>query len=503
MEYKASVRRNRAAKEEKESKWMDKYVLQIEKSGIIIRREREKEFIQVKQIEGVEYNREEGEISMYIKRIKERDAEKRKEVVYIKVGSKKIDKVIEQISNILYNEWRNAEWDLSLIVKMTDAGIAQEKISKWIEKREGIRYAEKAFKERKAEQAQSILKEIGKIQTNYVIEALAERVDLIQKVFEIKSEKGAGITQYIEKEAAERSRIFHWLKIHFYEEILNMKNIEILEKMIVECQMETVEYIGIQSIVEVLTETEIRKAMVQLDQNNKKGLEEFLSKVGASELLDRVSSFETHEHIHIFYLILQQMPSAVGKYLSRKKEIVERIFYKYNQCLEKREWESHLFLHKIALFLLCTDNLSVALIVTDKIHILFEAIGRPTIISAGKWRLYRTQHIFTHMHLKLLLLSFDSLSLHMKMYIRISGILLDLTHILEDKETHMQIIAAQILRKAVEAEDRILFKYLRDIDLIEKIEKTLERISGEKKALSALDGAIIALKQSLQKKITR
>ncbi|KAI5184736.1 hypothetical protein NEHOM01_0338 [Nematocida homosporus] len=397
-------------------------------------------------------------------------------------------------------DWAGEEWSMDKVRRMGSLGCNLERVGEWVVRMNGLQEVEKLYRAGAVAAAQNMLKELGHIESSRLIEALAVKEELLQEVLGLSQDAEMGLSAQTDRAETEMSRKLHWIKEHFYKDVIGMARTPVIDRMIVECQAKLISWLEAGQPM-VLTKEEIRKSLVQLLHCNPQGFLDMCMALRPLDLLRQTEGLGGSEEIHLLSILSANLSDEACKYFSADEKRVLAVFRRFNSCIENQEWENLFYLHKVVCLLLLSEDNKLALVVTEALPVLFEKEGRAEMHSIGKWNYYGTEHRLSLFHLKVLQQTIESMSKHLKLYLLTSGALLSIEQAFRERIGPDKIVLGKIIKEILESKDRVLRKYLREIHFPEKVQKGISEI--DIKEVTALNGVAASIENIIHRDFSR
>ncbi|KAI5188551.1 hypothetical protein NECID01_0164 [Nematocida sp. AWRm77] len=409
-------------------------------------------------------------------------------------GEAGIEKIKNEIEKAV-GRWARAQTDVFCIDRLVSMSYPDRKTAEWAVKRGVMEKAERLFQENRKEECYQLLVSAGGLSTSVMIEAFLGHVPLVSQVFGLPLEKTVGIEKYIEGSTGERSKKLQWLKTHFYKSVARTHRVPDLDHMIAIAQAKVLSLVLEQEISPYLSTEEMRSIFVQLSETNKLGLQAFVQIVTTEDLMGRTRSMATPAEQHILWMFAKHLPEEFLCAVSEDGPLVQNMCMKFNQCIEKEEGESVFYLGGMLEVLLTSAYLPASLQMPGVYPVLFERPGMPEFRSVCRWRAYAAEHVFTLTHLKLVLASLVQLSVHMKAYLIFSGAIISIAQVFGTGHGAARITAGKILSALLLSGDRVLRKYLQEVNLAGSVSRAVTDI------LFGEPSAVYSLARSMQREL--
>jgi len=397
-----------------------------------------------------------------------------KYVISTDENSSHLEAVQEEIETRL-EEWIRADSTGDRVKKVTSLLSSREKSGEVVRSMDIFGIVARTVQEGRKETAQEIVKELGYIHTPEIFSFLVSNVPTVSKLFSIPYEKTVGIGKYVRKEFVENSRRLQWLEKHFYTGVLSLGKVRGLDKLIQKSQAETLSFIGNTEIPQNMSKGEIRNALAQLECSDKSMLKEFLCVLHRTKLIEKCTEFEDLNDAYIVQIAAKYLPNSVFEHLEPDTGLLARLCKQLQSSVEKKDSERSWYFSEIVMGCFSIKNTKISLILTKYLPLIFEKAGRPRFYSQGRWRMYRTEHILTEHHLKILLYLTTRMTAHIKLYAIESGLLFSIEEVFRTEKGEKQVIAAKIVLVMLQIEDKAIRKYMKETQLAEKIEETVSK----------------------------
>ncbi|OAG29694.1 hypothetical protein NEDG_00827 [Nematocida displodere] len=402
-------------------------------------------------------------------------------------------KVQQQINRIVADSVAG-EKDISLVARLVNLSCPIELQGLWLISLEPMKMVEELLARERPEEAREVCAVLGRVPSAEVFSLLAAHVTTLATVFGV-SVSGTGIEKYLKNETVGLCKRLQWLKIHFFEREIGRGKIEALDEMIAMQQIKTLSEMLDCNIPHQITNQELRQLLVQLESSNRQGLLAFVEVLGGETILGRVKNLRDCNDLHILSFFADYFQTDLTTYFLHNLDLVERVSSLFNRCIEQKEWESLFYLDKTLSFLLSTRDLGLELALTEYLPGVFEKEGIPEFAEQHRWVAYRSVHILSLHHLKLIYRTLSPLSVHFKVYLITSGCAHAVLDCFRRARGVQQIVSGKILKKLFASEDRALQKYLAETKAAEHMKEALFSLLPQN---TALDGVVEELRDIVE-----
>lgn len=394
-------------------------------------------------------------------------------VDYNITGPKDAFQSIQEEINSLFSAWLKEKELVEHIELVYEKGVPFEVIGVWIERTNSIDHIRRLQKENTSEsteKARKALTILSKIEEKTVISELSTVIEAMASIFMIKYEKASEIEKYVSDPEIQRCSDLQWLKKYFYGiEMGNMK-MPILEEMIEESMRKIILKI-LPTISGKITHSEIRKVFEEVQDS--KTLEIFIHQLLEDRILQKIEMLDEADKVYILYHITALDRKALHSYAVDNPHIVEQVFGKFLDSVERRDYELLPPLEHIIGSLLSTENVKLSIYVSECIPYIFEYPGIKTISLVNGWPQTSSKHRLSVYHLQILNRSIQSPPVYIRVYIITSGIVFSIIEKMFSGTETEKYFASSIVLFILTRKDRILQKYIEHAQIEETLKNAL------------------------------